>query len=305
MKKLLFALTVTALMSLVTACSDNIAVGPQSTAGEHLLYIAPAEGNMIRVFAIEQGTFIDSLVIDSAAVDDTLRLHVIGDDSLLTVSTRTKTFIVDLRTKNVIGSFEATHPVFSRDSRFYYTAGSVRTFPGQQELFNQPGGIAQARFCNQSEVVSFVYFSTIDTAKLVLYNVLANSVGYSIKKIGTFVLGLQMMFCTPYPVNRLDKVFLNIGSQYGATDFFTDTVRILDAAWMGDGATHVISPDEKYAFFTDVGAKFWGYVPTGYLYVFDAASEDSVAAVHYQGIDQSDLLLVSYDSKYPDRPHAL
>ncbi len=298
MKRISFLLILTAVLFVVVTCGDDNPVQPQDTPDEHLFYIAPMAGNMVRVFSVEREMFIDSMIIDSVGTADTMRLHVIGDDSLLAVSLKTKTFIYDLSERQIISTFEAYKPTFSRNSQYYYSMGSVKTFPGHVELFHQPGGSVEGKFCNRSEVVSFVYFPNSDTANLVIYNVLGHSSGYSIKKIGNYVLHLHLMLCSPFPSNSLNKTFLSIGCQYSATDFFSDTVRILRWDGFGSGATHIISPDERFSFYTDVGQKVWGFVPTGYLYVYDAADEDSLAAIPFQGLNMADLLVISSDGKY-------
>ncbi|GEM_PF-6056479 len=104
MKRISLLLILTAVLFVVVTCGDDNPVQPQDTPDEHLFYIAPMAGNMVRVFSVEREIFIDSMIIDSV--------------------------------------------------------GSVKTFPGHVELFNQPGGNVEGKFCNRSEVVSFVYSPT-------------------------------------------------------------------------------------------------------------------------------------------------
>lgn len=302
MRRISLMLTLSAVLFVIVTCGDDNPVRPKEAADEHLFYIAPKEGNTIRVFSIEREKFIDSLTIDSVAVDDTLRLHVIGDDSLLAVSTRTETYLVDLATKEVVGSFMASSPTFSRDSRYYYTDGLVKTFPGHAELFHQVGYNIDGRFCNRSEVIAMSYCTDGDTTRFTIYNVLSHSTSYSFRRIGGYYLEPGLPPSGAYPSNTLNKLFLCGLTSFGASDFFSDSIRILkDGLPFGAfGYTHVITPDEKYVVFTDDGYTdfHFGYAPSGCIFVYDAATEDSLATIHLMDFDIADQLIVSSDSKY-------
>jgi len=300
-KILLIGLLLGLLASItVINCDDKPTPPPEPE--EHLFYIAPAIGNMVKVFSVEQAAMVDSFVVDS--VDETwqMRIHVIGDDSLLAVSTAGKTFLVDLETKGVISTFPRESVVFSRDSRYYfnYNPTGLWSNPDHTLITDETGAIFWASFCNQTETMSYVYTEPVDDENwpgLGLYSITGDSVSNHLKYLGELLVATTFS----YPITRLGKVFVSMtypGYGLVAADFGSDTVRTLKLFNMWASIVSVVGADDKYVFFSDYGLTQIEFAPSEYIFVYDANSEDSVASIRYEGIDMVDYMVISNDSRY-------
>jgi hypothetical protein len=302
-------LILAAVLCLLTTCCDDCEdcpVCPEPEAEEHLFYIAPKQGNMVKIFSVEQEAFIDSLVVDSVGVTDYMKIHVIGDDSLLAVSAGTRTYLVDLETKEIIGSFRASAPVFSRNSRYYFYYNSIDEenrryelylYPEHTLIFSDPNAHGFANFCNQSEIMTYQYYVTPgDPIELGCYNALGGSASHTAMTWH----GNRVTFFASQAIGSLGKTFIDAAtySFFGVCDFGSDTLRSIKSFYSTGTTILVVSPDEKYVFFTDYGQTPFGYVPSGHIYVWDTETEDSVAAIPNQGIDMFNMLVVSSDSRY-------
>jgi hypothetical protein len=293
-------LILTAVLCLLTTCCDDCEdcpVCPEPEAEEHLFYIAPKQGNMVKIFSVEQEAFIDSLVVDSIPVDATIKIHIIGDDSLLAASVSEKTYIIDLATKGVIGSFEGFLPTFSRNSRFYACFSSIYKFPEHEpiHLSTEVSGTF-ATFCNRSESMS--YWGTADDHyELGLYFIHGDSLWH---KPITWHGGPPVTFFMSYPVSAHKKTFIEAATYdfLGVCDFDSDTLRKIKSMDSHVNIVPVVSPDDKYVFFTDFTITAWGYFPSGRIFVWSTDTEDSIAAIAYQGIDMAHWLIISHDSRY-------
>jgi hypothetical protein len=295
-------LILAAVLCLVTTCCDDCPdcpVCPEPEPEEHLFYIAPKQGNMVKIFSVEREAFIDSLVVDSIASNSIMRIHVISDDSLLAVTAGSKTYIVDLKTKGIIDSFGSRALMFSRNSRFYFDGNSLYLYPEHTLIYTDPESGGFGRFCNQSEILTYQYYVTPrDPIELGIYNILGGSFNHAIKTWH----GHGVTFFASQAVGSLQKVFIDAATYcaLGVCDFDSDTLRMLKYLPYGGGATLVVSPDDKYVFFTDYGPTPFGYGPSGHIFVWDAETEDSVAAIAYPFTwnEQFNMLVMSYDGKY-------
>ena len=295
-------LILTAVLCLLTTCCDDCKdcpVCPEPEAEEHLFYIAPMQGNKVKIFSVEQQSFIDSLIIDSVGATERMRLHVIGDDSLLAVSAGYKTYIVDLQTKEVINSLEIPVPVFSRDSRFYFSISGLYLYPEQTLIFADPNSGAFASFSNQSELLTYQYYeSTAGPFELGIYGIIGGTANHSVKTWH----GTPVTFFACQAVGSLRKTFIDAQTfnSFGVCDFDSDTLRLLKSFPYGGTTTLVVSPDERNVFFTDYGPTPFGYGPSGHIFVWDTETEDSVAAISFPFTwnEQFDMLVTTYDNQY-------
>ena len=302
-------LILAAVLCLLTTCCDeckDCPVCPEPEAEEHLFYIAPKQGNMVKIFSVEREAFIDSLVVDSIASNAAMKIHVIGDDSLLAASGGARTYIIDLATKEIVESFNGRKPTFSRDSRYYFYFNYIDEENYQYELhlypehtlifFDRYGGDF-ASFCNQSEYLTYQYYESAgDPIELGFYSILGGAASHSIKTWN----GHPVTFFQSQAIGRLKKTFIDAATYnfFGVCDFNSDTLRSLKSFSFMGTTNLVVSPDDKYVFFTDYGMAPFGYMPTRHIFVWDAEAEDSVAAIAYQGIDMSNWLVITHDSKY-------
>lgn len=292
------------MLALAFACSkkDNpVKPDPTPQPEEHLFYISPWTGNFVKVFSVEQEAFVDSFTIDSVAVTDTMRIHVIGDDSLLAVSAGMKTFIYDLDQRIIVNSYDAENPIFSRDSRYmqYYNSNismqELHTFPENVLLYNETNGFFP-KFDNDSK-----YFSLPDLissrSRLVIYDIHGDSsfVGFNDS------LTSNIMIWMNYPSSRHNKLYFGGTGAYGyfigVINIDSDSVRILKT-YEESVPIPVISPDEKYLYFTENLLTFFGGVSKELIYVYDAETEDSVGVIEYEGMEQVGGMIISADSKY-------
>jgi hypothetical protein len=305
-------LILAAVLCLLTTCCDDCEdcpVCPEPETEEHLFYIAPKEGHFVKIFSVEQEAFIDSIYIDSAAINQPsqrLVIHIIGDDSLLAVSAGTRTYIVDLKTKEITDSFRASAPVFSRNSRYYFYYNSIDDenrryelylYPEHTLIFSDPNAHGFSNFCNQSEIMTYQYYVTQgEPIELGRYNVLGGSADH----VAMTWHGNRVTFFVSQAVGSLRKTFIDAAtySFFGVCDFDSDTLRQLKSFSAFGTTALAVSPDEKYVYFTDYGPKQLWYTPSGHIFVWNTETEDSVAAIPNQGIDMFNMLVVSSDSKY-------
>ncbi len=276
---------------------------------EHLIYIGPEVGNLIKVFSVEQAAFVDSFVVDSIAETDSMYIHVIGDDSLLAVSAGQKTFIVNLMTKEVESVFNARKPIFSRNSNYYFcyysTPMELHSFPDHALLpIEIPEYTAFPKFDNDEAVLSLPYLNINGSnydQRLGIFDL----VGDSIIFMPDTWQGRQILMWYNYPIGKYAKLYFGgTGGGYylAATDFTSDTIRILKSyeGFSESISLPIVSPDDRYLFSSEIRGTFFGGVPDGHIYVFDAETEDSVAAIPYnnQGERICGSFLITDDSKY-------
>ncbi len=293
----LFILTST--LFLVTTCCDDCSVCPKPEAGEHLFYIAPKQGNLIKVFSVEQEAFIDSITVDSVGTNEYVLIHIIGDDSLLAVSAGNKTYFVDIKTKSIVNSINKGGLIFSRDSRYYFSGNSLVLYPEHTPIFTDPNSHGFVKFSNKSEFLTYQYYITPgDPVELGLYDISENSATHTIETWHEY----PVSFFQSQAIGKLKKTYLDAQTfnAFGVCDFDADTFRLLKSFPYNGSTTLVVSPDERHVFFTDYGPAPFGYGPSGHIFVWDAESEDSVAAISYSftGIEQFNMLVVSYDNRY-------
>lgn len=305
--KIIFTLVILiSVLFLVTTCCDDCPSCPEPESEEHLFYIAPQRGNSVKVFSVERKAFIDSFTIDNVGENEIMLIHVIGDDSLLAASAGSSrnTYIVDLKTKEVIEAFGSLAITFSRDSRFYFHYNSIDPnnrrhelylYPENEIIFTDPYCHGFYKFSNRSEIATFRHYAPGDPAELGFYNILGGTFTHSIKTWH----GYEASIVASQAVDGLRKIFVDtdIPNGLAVCDFGSDTLRSLKS-YPDAYTTLVVSTDEKYIFFTYWGAIDYGYVPTGHVYVWDAMTEDSVAAIPFTGFEQFDFLILTYDNRY-------
>jgi len=298
-------LGIVALIAVIN-CKDKPTPPPEPE--EHLFYIAPAIGNMVKVFSVERAAMVDSFMVDS--VDETwqMRIHVIGDDSLLAVSTSGKTFLVDLESKEVTSTFPRESVVFSRDSRYYFNS-VLWSFPDHVLVSEEAGDIMWVSFCNRSETMTYVYLKSIDEfpwPTFGFYSITGDSVCNWIRYSHG---GAPFAAVYSFAVSGLKRAFIggaNPGNFLGVIDFACDTVRPLKFFNADAWIVPVVSPDDKYVFFTDVGVTQFGFSPSEHIFVFETETEDSIAAIPLEGMDMVDYMVISDDGKYMiGRPYDL
>ncbi len=287
-------------IAIGTLVSCDNSTKPGEEPEEHLFYIAPETGNTVKVFSVEQEAIVDSFTVDSLSEEGAMRIHVIGDDSLLAASSGPRTYLIDLETKEIVGSFAARDPVFSPDSRYYFCSytGEVRMFPEQFLRHDGLSRIALVSFGYQSEVMSFMTLSDSSGPLLGVYDIPDNSLIIKPWYSG----GAQVYSMSSYPADGLNKVFtscIGMGFSLAAGNLDCDTIRQVKIFDQISGIViPVVTPDEKYVFFSDIVSQGFEFVPTERIFVYDAETEDSVAAIAYEGIDQVGYMAVTYDSKY-------
>jgi len=296
----LITLAVLAVWVCLVSCDDS--TGPDGEPDEHLFYIAPKIGNMVKVFSVEQESIVDSFVVDSVDESWDMQIHVIGNDSLLAVSSESKTYIVDLESKQVICTYPYETRVFSRDSRyfFHYNQQELRTFPENGLVTGETGALLGVAFCNQSETVTYVYPDfTMGGMRfsLGIYFLTSDSICNHLR----YAFGEPIEATFNFPIASFEKAYVGISwpiSGLVATDFASDTVKFLKQFDVGAGIVPLVAPNDEYVFVSDYGVTSFEFVPSEHIFVFDAETEDSIAAIAYQGIDMVYYMIISHDSKY-------
>jgi len=289
------------------SCDDD-PVGPEP-ADEHLFYIAPITGNLIKTFSVEQEKFIDSFYVDSLTADSSIyRLHVIGNDSLLAVSTETMTYIVDLESKEVNESFYGERVIYSRDSRYYFCKNNIsrrwelRTYPEHILIYDDAPTLMLPFFSNDSK-----YLSATDlhneggtmVPMLIIYD-MENDIKTAKTK---YLFDQEIFIFEKYHYSSLNKTYFGGNTEFhnflGVTDLGSDSIRVvrfLSEPWAS--VMPVISPDGKYVYVSEQVMEVWLGIPDGKIYVYDTETEDSIAVIEYEGISQPHSFVITEDSKY-------
>ncbi len=302
----LTALLILIFLLLNLSCCDDCKCPtcpkPEETE-EHLFYISPRVGNVIKVLSVEQAKFIDSFFVDSINDALTMAIHVIGNDSLLAATAGTTTYVIDLQSEEVIEVFKRGSVVFSRDSRYYFTMGvrELYTYPEHSLISYQVGGTLPL-FSSDSKYLSDVHLTSPENEtagiEIKIYDIYGDSTFIGLHHIPGIIGWFN------YISDKHQKIFFGaiggIGNMAAAADFGADSIRVLKR-FFNDYTVDIVpfvSPDQKYLFISNFVSEFWGGVPDEYIYVFDAETEDSVAAIAFEGMNQVGNMIITHDSKY-------
>ncbi|MEW5924301.1 MAG: hypothetical protein AB1746_09965 [Candidatus Zixiibacteriota bacterium] len=303
------ALVMIGLFVFLLSCGDDDPVGPPPSESKHLFFIAPLTGNLIKVFSVENKQFIDSFYVDSISDTSSIyRMHVIGDDAFLAISTKENTYIFDLKCRKVTESFYGEWTVFSRDSRYYFSKNNnsrhweLRIYPEHTLIYDDVPTLMLPFFSNDSRYLA-ASDTYIDSSEFVtdqiIYDI-STGVRTAIRKR---LSDQNVNIFEKYPSSSYQKLFLGGNTLYtyyfAVTDFNSDSIRVIkylsqDMA----SAIPVISPDGKYVYFSEQVMEAWSGIPDGKIYVYNAETEDSVAVIEYEGIRQPHSFVITYDNKY-------
>ena len=296
------------LFVFILSCGDDDPVGPTPTDSEHLFYVGAKFGSLVKVFSVEQEKFTDSFHIDGIAETDTMMcLRIIGDDSLLSVATNKKTYFIDLASRGIIDSINARYTIFSRNSNYYchYNSDQIRynlrKYPENTIILDTIACFFYA-FDNDSKCFTYAKPYLIDGQTfmdLSFYEIETDSLATFTNQMAGLSLAVTLMA----PVMESRKVFYGGLSKLfnflGVTDFAHDTIvtRMLKSFPEGD-VMPILSPDNRYLYFSIVVREFWGETIDGNIYVFNAATEDSIATIDYEGMRQSGEIAITRDNQY-------
>ncbi len=305
------ALLLIGLAALIS-CEKEITPPEPVPPEEHLFYIGAFKGGLVKVFSVEQKKFVDSLICSNIPDTEKTTLNIIGEDSLLAISYNRWTYLVDLKTKEVVNILNYSNMIVSPNSQ-YFVAGNIssgnkrelRKFDGLEYVADIPG--KYEKFGNNSECVSYItYYS--DSSTISIYNIESDTTITRRKYSG----GCEIWSAYTYPVKKLEKVFFGGGTSiyecpyhsYAlVSDFDSNTVQILkefplDIYIEPNTALPIISPDNKYLYFSVLLGTAWGGYPDRTIYVYNIESEDSVKTITLpQGFVPS-AYSMSYDGKY-------
>jgi hypothetical protein len=296
-------------LAILISCSHEITPPEPVDPEEHLFYIGAAKGGLVKVFSVEQKKFIDSVVCNGIPDSIVTTLNVIGDDSLLAISYIGGTYLINLKTKEVVDSLNYSNMIVSPNSE-YFIAGNIsmgdkrelHKFDGLEYITDIPGLFEQ--FDNKSKCITYSLFYGADSTTVSVYDIETDSTITKQK----YSLGVGIWFWYSFPVKKLNKIFFG-GDAYpyryfaGVTDFYSDTARVLryfPLVEYGDASLSlpIISPDEKYLYFSAIIGTFWGGVPDETIYVHNVESEDSIATIALPGGFVPSAYTMSYDGKY-------
>jgi hypothetical protein len=305
---ILAALILTGLiLSLFSCHGDNEwPNGPVDPEEEHLFYIGSRVGNLVKVFSVEQEKFIDSFYVEGLTENDTvISMHVIGDDSLLAVSSTNFTTILDIESKDIMETFSTKYTTFSRDSK-YYTGfeynplrNVLHTYPDHVLINNEVEGVFYC-FDNDSKCLALtkVYVDNGESkCDLTFYDLTDNALFVRPNLLnGSYIYAFLL-----HPLYDGRRVFYGGTTYYSTflavTEFEADTVRIIKVFPEGS-IMPLISPDNKYLYFSSFVGEHFGGIADRHIYVYDIATEDSITAIAYEGMRQAGSLTISGDCKY-------
>jgi hypothetical protein len=301
-------------LSVLVSCADedkgslSAPVDPE----EHLFYIGAFKGGLVKVFSVEQRKFVDSLICSNIPDTEKTTLNVIGDDSLLVISYNRGTYLVDLKTKEVVDTLNYSNMIVSPNSQ-YFVAGNISSgnkrelhkFDGLEYITDIPGKFE--KFGNNSKCISYMNIYS-DSSTISLYNVEADTTITKRK----FSNSCEIWSIYTYPVKKSEKVFFGGGTSiyecpyhsYAlVSNFDSNTVRILkefplDTYIEPNTALPIISPDNKYLYFSVLISTIWGGYPDRTIYVYDIESEDSVKTITLPQSFVPSAYSMSYDGIY-------
>ncbi len=173
---LLFAAAVFLIgLSILISCEDGITPPEPIQPEEHLFYIGAFKGGLVRVFSVEQQKFVDSIVCDDIPDTEKTTLNVIGEDSLLVISYNRGTYLIDLKTKEVVDTLNYSNMIVSPNSE-YFIAGNIasgnkkelRKFDGLEYITDIPGLFEH--FDNKSACVTYSLFYGADSTTISVYD---------------------------------------------------------------------------------------------------------------------------------------
>ena len=294
-------------LTLLSCHGDNDSPnGPVDPEEEHLFYIGAKVGNLVKVFSVEQEKFIDSFFVESLTENDTiLYMHVIGDDSLLALSTSNFTTVIEIDSRNLIETFSTKYTKFSRDSRYFTGVeynplrNVICTYPGHVLINDEVEGMFYS-FGNESKclALSKPYVENgQEKCEITLFDLTNNFSAVRPNLLNGSYVGAFLQ----YPLYEGGRVFYGGGTKYSiflaVTEFEADTIRIIRPFTQGH-VMPLISPDNKHLYFSLVVSEVWGEIPDPNIYVYDIATEDSIAAVPVEGMSQAASLTMTDDCKY-------
>jgi hypothetical protein len=222
------------------------------------------------------------------------------------------TYFIDLKTKEVVDSLNFGNIIISPNSEYFIGRNiasgfnkELRKLDGLEYVADIPG--KYEKFGNNSECVSYITYHS-DSSTISIYNIESDTTITRRKYSGS----CEIWSAYTYPVKKLEKVFFGGGTSiyecpyhsYAlVSDFDSNTVRILkefdpDTYFEPNTALPIISPDNKYLYFSVLISTIWGGYPDRTIYVYNIESEDSVKTITLpQGFVPS-AYSMSYDGKY-------
>jgi len=312
-KYIITAILVAILSICLFQSCDKKPTDPDPEPEEHLFYIGSEFGGLVKIYSVEQDKFIDSLVVDSIPDDKIKSLHIIGDDSLMVATCEIGTFIVNLKTKEVVERFNAAKVTFSHDSKYYiyqnHATGNweLYNYPAHQLLYYDGPYVMFPQFGNNSKCLSYSYLDYDNgnwKGNSKLYDIISGSISeyHDYENVAIFWFS--------YPVKKYNKVFTAFDANYslysvGVVDFESDTLRVLRnyplyKYFETSISLPIVSPDDKYIYTSAMMGTAFGGVPDYNIYVYDVETEDSVASISTKGIFNytPDVYSITYDGKY-------
>jgi len=302
------------ILFLTFACNDDCPNCPTCPEldNDYLFYIGAYVSGIdpIKVYSVNQQAYIDSFDLGIGFEE----MAVIGHDEYIAVASNQGFRMMDLKTKEIVHENENWNKVrVSRDSRYMATFNQVEdrieiySFPGFDLVYfdtiQPPVYGWMGRFSNDSRYHTYLRQTAEPepASLLVTYDIAGDSILYITSK---HYNDYPLFIYDQWPVVSKNKVFLycTLGANHYlcVSDLGTETVRILEQKSPFAVYDMIVSPDDKYLYFT--AAPTTASAPyRNMVEVFDVESEQLIAEIPTSTetwTHEPDRMAISWDGRY-------
>ena len=287
------------------SCNENKPSEPGPVTEKHFFYIGAESGGFVKVFSVEDQEFIDSLFFEDIPSDIMARFHVIGNDEKLAAISSAGTYIMDLKSKEIIESYDNVSMNFSPDSRYYLidnagrTSWDLRTYPSHETIYSDTQYPYMPRFSNDSRCLSYVHSLTeneVPQLRLLILFIEEDSLVIDKKYYNDDEIDIWFSHVVP----GINKVFFwgTCWSGYFgcASNIGNDNTRIMLTLMTGSSTYPRVSPDDQYVYFTTTGS--WDWPGPDIIYIYDTDTEKAVGEISLKGVFEPGVFTFTQNSKY-------